>query len=155
PPNTNRISDKDRLASTKDISPDKATLRDLLNATRKPGTPKPSAPAPQQQAAQQVQAPPEPPAPAATPAPAQPTQQAQLEAPKPKKSPFAISSPGTSTSDAIRVVANGHASGIDYGPIGDYGKMLHPDTKRTEGMEILSDTLGVDFGPYMKRLHFA
>jgi TonB family protein len=80
-----------------------------------------------------------------------------LEAPKPpppKKSPFAISSPGTSTSDAIRAVADGHAAGIDYGPSGDYGKMLHPDTKRTEGMEILSDTLGVDFGPYMKRLHY-
>jgi TonB family protein len=153
PPKTNIISDKDRLASTKTQSPDKATLRDLMNA-RKPGTPKPPAAAPQQQAAQQ--APPQPPTPAATPVPQQ-TQQAQLEAPKPeppKKSPFAIASPGTSTSDAIRAVANGHAAGIDYGPSGDYGKMLHPDTKRTEGMEILSDTLGVDFGPYMKRLHF-
>lgn len=153
PPKTNIISDKDRLASTKTPQPDKATLRDLMNATRKPGTPKPPAQAPQQQATQQA-----PPAPAATPAPAQQTQKAELEAPKPappKQSPFAITSPGTSTSDAIRAVANGHAAGIDYGPSGDYGKMLHPDTKRTEGMEILSDTLGVDFGPYMKRLHYA
>lgn len=152
PPKTNIISDKDRLASTKTPTPDKATLRDLLNAARKPGTPKPPAPAPQQQAAQQA---PAPPAPAAT--PAQPTQQAQLEAPKPaqpKKSPFAMAAPGTSTSDAIHAVANGHASGVDYGPSGDYGSVLHPKTQRNEGMEILSDTMGVDFGPYMKRLHY-
>jgi TonB family protein len=151
PPKTNIVSDKDRLASTKNQSPDKATLRDLLNA-RKPGAPKPPAAAPQQQAAQQAPAPPQPPTPQAQP----PTQQARLEAPEPppKKSPFAIASPGTSTSDAIHAVANGHASGIDYGSSGDYGTTMHPKTDRTEGMEILSDTLGVDFGPYMKRLHY-
>jgi TonB family protein len=154
PPKTNIVSDKDRLASTKTPTPDKDLLKKLQDASRRPGAPKPPAPAPQQQAAQQAPAPPQPQAP---PAQQQPQQQAQLEAPKPeqpKKSPFAMTSPGTSTSDAIHAVANGHASGIDYGSSGDYGTTMHPKTDRTEGMEILSDTLGVDFGPYMKRLHY-
>ena len=152
PPKTKILSDKDRLAST--TRPDKDLLKKLQDASRKPGAPKPPAPAPQQQAAeQQQQAPaPQPPAP---PVQQQPTQQAQLEAPKPKPKPFAMKAPGTSTSDAINEVANNHAHGVDYGSSGDYGRMLHPNTTRTEGMEILSDTLGVDFGPYMKRLHYA
>ena len=152
PPKTNIISDKDRLASTK--TPSKEALRKLLDA-RRPGTPKPPSPPPGQQMAQQQN-----PAPAqqasAPPPPQQTTQQAQLEAPKPSqpsKSPFAISSPGSSVNQAIQSVANGHTSGIDY-PSGDYGSALHPKTERNEGMEILSDTLGVDFGPYMKRLHY-
>jgi TonB family protein len=153
PPKTNVVSDKDRLASTKTPSPDKDALRKLLDA-RRPGAPKPPAPAPEQQATQQAPTPQQPPTPQAQP----PTQQARLEAPEPppppKKSPFAIASPGTSTSDAIHAVANGHAAGNDYGSSGDYGNPIHPNTKHAEGMEILSDTLGVDFGPYMKRLHY-
>lgn len=150
PPKTNVVSDKDRLASTKTPSPDKDALRKLLDA-RRPGAPKPAAPAPEQQATQQAPAPPQPPTPQAQP----PTQQARLEAsePPPKK-PFAMTAPGTSTSDAIHAVANGHAAGVDYGASGDYGTAMHPNTQHAEGMEILSDTLGVDFGPYMKRLHY-
>jgi TonB family protein len=153
PPKTNIVSDKDRLASAKTPSVDKKTLRDLLDATRKPGAPKAPAPGPEQQATQQAA-----PQPQQPPTPqTQPTQQARLEAPeppKPKKSPFAMTAPGTSTSDAIRAVANGHAAGNDYGASGDYGTTIHPNTQRAEGMDILSDTLGVDFGPYMKRLHY-
>ena len=151
PPKTDIISDKNRLASTN--TPSKEELRKLLDA-RRPGAPKPpSPPAGQQMAQQQNPAPAQAPAP---PPPQQTTQQARLEAPKPtqpNKSPFAIASPGSSVNQAIQSVANGHTSGIDY-PSGDYGSALHPKTERNEGMEILSDTLGVDFGPYMKRLHY-
>jgi TonB family protein len=152
PPKTNIVSDKDRLASSKTPTLDKDTLRKLMDASRKPGAPKP-AEQPQQQAAQQSSVP----APPAQPQQAPPQQTAQLEAPKaatPKKSPFAIASPGSSVSQAIQSVANGHAAGVEYGSSGDYGAALHPKTDRQEGMEILSDTLGVDFGPYMKRLHY-
>lgn len=150
PPKTDIVSDKDRLASSP--TPSKEALRKLLDA-RRPGTPKPASPPPGQQMAQQ-QNPATAQASAPPPPPQQTTQQAQLEAPKPSnKSPFAISSPGSSVNQAIQSVANGHSSGIDYGTSGDYGSALHPRTERNEGMEILSDTLGVDFGPYMKRLH--
>ena len=155
PPKTNIVSDKDRLASSKTPSPDKDTLRKLLDASRRPGAPKPAPQPPAQQAAQQAPAP-APPAPPPAQQPA-PQQSAQLEGPKPpatKNSPFKIASPGSSVSQAIQSVANGHAAGIEYGSSGDYGSTLHPKTDRHEGMEILSDTLGVDFGPYMKRLHY-
>jgi TonB family protein len=153
PPKTNIISDKDRLASSKTPSVDRETLRKLLEA-RKPGAPKESAPPPagQQQNPATAQA--------TTPVPQvqQPPQStAKLEAPAPaapKKSPFAIASPGTSVSDAIHSVANGHGAGVEYGGGGEYGSAVHPKTDRREGMEILSDTLGVDFGPYMKRLRY-
>src|SRR5262249_14702451 len=153
PPKTNKISKKARLASSKPPSLDKDTLRKLREASRRPGVPKPAAQPPAQQAAQQTPAP-APPAPAQQPAP---QQTAQLEAPKPaapKTSPFKIASPGSSVSQAIQSVANGHAAGVEYGSSGDYGSTLHPKTDRHEGMEILSDTLGVGFGPYMKRLHY-
>ncbi|HET9281148.1 MAG TPA: energy transducer TonB [Candidatus Angelobacter sp.] len=153
PPKTDIVSDKNRLASTK--TPSKEELRKLLDA-RRAGTPKPPTPPPGQQMAQQQSPAPEQ-APAPPPPPQQTTQQAQLEAPKPSqpnKSPFTVTSPGSAVNQAIQSVANGHSSGIDYGTSGDYGSALHPKTERNEGMEILSDTLGVDFGPYMKRLHY-
>lgn len=156
PPKTDIMSDKNRVAQTKTPAVDKDFLRKLMNA-RKPGPPKATEP-PQaaQQAMQQnpatVAAPP-----TQAPQNQQTTQTSQLQAPQPstpKKSPFAIASPGATVSQAVQQVASGHGtSGVEYGG-GEYGNVVHPRTDRREGMEILSDTLGVDFGPYMKRLHF-
>jgi len=153
PPKTNIVSDKDRLASTRN-QPDKELLRKLLDASRKPGTPKPQPQPPQQQAMQQAPAPPQQAPQEAQPPPQQTARLDGPQAQQPKKSPFAIASPGTSVSQAIQGVASNHAAGVDYGPSGDYGSTAHAKTDRREGMEILSDTLGVDFGPYMKRLHY-
>ena len=157
PPKTNTISDKDRLAQSRTPSPDKDTLRKLLDA-RRPGPPKPQAPPPAAQQAQQQTPATAQGAPQVQPTPVPQAQTAQVEAPQPaapKKSPFAISSPGTTVSQAVQSVANGHGtSGVEYGGGGEYGSAIHPKTDRREGMEILSDTLGVDFGPYMKRLRF-
>jgi TonB family protein len=158
PPKTNIISDKDRIAQSRTPSVDKDTLRKLLDA-RRPGPPKPQqqpAPAAQQNPATAQGAPP--PQVQPTPPPPPQTQStAQLEAPKPaipKKSPFTIASPGATVSSAVQSVANGHGAGVEYGGGGgDYGSAVHPRTDRREGMEILSDTLGVDFGPYMRRVH--
>jgi TonB family protein len=73
----------------------------------------------------------------------------------PKKSPFAISSPGTAINQAIQSVANGHAgAAVEFGG-GEYGSGLRPKVDTRGGLEILSDTMGVDFGPYMKRLKFS
>ena len=156
-PKTNILSDKNRRAQSSTPSIDKDTLRKLMDA-RRPGAPKQPQSPPAQQAVQQN------PATAQAAAPPQPSQQtppppqttAKLEAPEaPKKSPFAIASPGSSVSDAIHSVASGHGTtGVETSGGGEYGNVVHPNTDRHEGMEILSDTMGVDFGSYMKRLHY-
>jgi TonB family protein len=155
PPKTDIMSDKNRVAQSNTPAVDKDFLRKLMNAS-KPGPPKAAEPPPaSQQAAQQnpstIAAPPQP----AQPAPS--TQTAQVQAPQPNrpKNPFKIASPGATVNQAVQSVASGHGtSGVEYGG-GEYGNVVHPKTDHArEGMEILSDTLGVDFGPYMKRLHY-
>jgi TonB family protein len=155
PQRSNIVSDQDRKAQTP--VPDKETLRKILDA-RRAGAPKPPTPppqpqaAPQQQAQQAMQAPPQqgvqvPPQP--TPPP---TQQAQLQAPQPKQNPFSVGSASSSVDQAIHAAAN-NPRGATYSSSGDYGSGLHPRVDTRGNMEILSDTRGVDFGPYMKRLH--
>jgi TonB family protein len=154
PPKTDIISDKNRIAQTRTPAVDKETLRKLIDA-RKPGPPKPSAP-PGQQAMQQNPAT----AQGAAPVPEiqkPPQATAQLQAPAPaapKKSPFAIASPGSAVSDAIQSVANSHGAGTTEFGGGEYGSGIRPKVDTRGGLEILSDTMGVDFGPYMKRLKY-
>ena len=153
PPKTDIISDKNRTAQTPKPTVDKETLRKLIDA-RKPGPPKPQAPPPAQQAMQQN------PTTAQEPVPEvqkPPPTTAQLQAPAPaapKKSPFAIASPGTSVSDAIHSVATSHGAGTTEFGGGEYGSGVRPKIDTRNGMEILSDTMGVDFGPYMRRLKY-
>lgn len=151
PPKTDIMSDKNRMAQTNKPAVDKDFLRKLM-AARRPGPPKPATPPPApQQAMQQSPA-----QGAPAPSPPPPTQNAQLQAPQPntpKKSPFTIASPGATVNQAVQSVASGHGAGAEYGG-GEYGSVVHPKTDRRDAMEILSDTLGVDFGPYMKRLHY-
>jgi TonB family protein len=153
-PKTDVLSDKNRIAQTKTPTPDKDTLRKLIDQ-RRPGAPKPAAPPEQaqqapQQTPQTAQAAPPPEAQA-------PQQTSQLQTPvpdAPKKSPFAISSAGTAVNQAIHSAANGHAApSVEFGG-GEYGSAQHPRTDNRGGLEILSDTMGVDFGPYMKRLRY-
>jgi TonB family protein len=155
-PKTDVISDKDRIAQSRTPTPNKEILRKLIDAS-KPGPPKASAPP---QTAQQAMQ--ENPTTSQGTAPIPETRQppptsAQVESPvpaPPKKSPFAISSPGSSVSDAIHSVANGHGgTAVEFGG-GEYGSGLHPKVDTKGGLEILSDTMGVDFGPYMKRLRY-
>ena len=154
PPKTDVISDQNRLAQMRQPAPDKETLRKWMDA-RRPGAP--AAPKPPQQVAQ---ASPEPQMaqPQTTPQQQQPQtpQTAQVTTPaqptQPPKNPFAVASPGSSVNQAIQSVAADHGNGKGYG--GDYGVSgARPRTDRRGAMEIVSDTLGVDFGPYMKRLH--
>ena len=154
PKNTDIISDKNRIAQTRTPTVDKDTLRKLIDA-RKPGPPKPSAAPPAAQQAMQQN-----PATAQAPVPEvqkPPQATAQLQAPAPaapKKSPFAIASPGTSVSDAIHSVANSHGAGTTEFGGGEYGSGIRPKVDTRGGLEIMSDTMGVDFGPYMKRLRY-
>jgi TonB family protein len=150
PPRTDMISDQNRIAQSP--APDKEMLRKLLDA-RRPGPPQPAPPP--QPAQQTVQAAPAPQS-GAAPVPVeqpQTTQTAKLEAPAPQSNPFTIASPGSSVSQAIHSAAsNRNGAGVE-GQSGDYGSGLRPRVDTRGNIEILSDTRGVDFGPYMKRVH--
>lgn len=154
PPKTNIVSDQDRRAQSKTPTIDKETLRKLADS-RAPGPPKPSTPSQQPQAEAQAMPAPQSPPQATQPAPPPPpqtTETAKLEAPVPKQNPFAISSAGSAVDRAIHAAANDHPGGHEtFG--GDRGSGVRPKTEHRGSMDILSDTMGVDFGPYMKRLH--
>jgi len=153
PPKTNNISDQNRVAQAKTPQPDKDTLRKLLDA-EKAGRPKPEpAPAqPQQQAAQPQQPSPPQQQPAQA-APAEPQQTAKLQVPaQPKQNPFAIHSAGSAVDEAIRSAANSPGHSRTSFESGHYGSGLRPKVDTAGAFDILSDTMGVDFGPYMKRL---
>jgi len=159
PEDTNKISDQDRRAALR--HPDLQTLRELEEA-RRAGAPgsvqappvrpqQPAQPSPQSQATAQNQGNQQ----------GQPTQpndaMAKLEQPPMARnraganSPFATpASPGSVIEEAARASAGHHTI---TGSSGDYG--IGPSaqvTKLRSDVDILSDTMGVDFGPYLQRV---
>jgi TonB family protein len=154
PPKTNIISDKNRIAQARIPRPDRHTLEELQNARRQ-GAP----------GLQGMQAPPQ--AAAAAPPQTQQQQQPQNAAPKPPDNSNAVakleqpeearptnrnvfstsSSAGSAIQQAARAAAQGRGAGGDYG-LGP----LSPNTDAQGAVDILSDTLGVDFGPYLQRV---
>jgi TonB family protein len=146
-------SDKNRIAQTQHPTLDRKTL-DRLQAMRRPGPPLPQqAPqaAPPQPPQQQAEAQPQRPAPA--PPPMQPTQQSQMEAPKPAPSKPNFNTGPQTPGDAIRQAMQNAAHNPTQSS-GNYGGANSPIQNPTMavGPEILSDTMGVDFGPYMQRV---
>ncbi len=159
-PDTNIISDKTRIATKRPII-DRKTLDELRDSGR-PGAPGSSSvpgPPPQPmvppQASQQAQGPNGLQAPAMGVRPA-PQTQARLESPPlANKSAFGIAAatPGEVIQQAARAAAAGRTGGAGYGGGGDYG--LGPggaQGKINSQLDILSDTMGVDFGPYLARV---
>lgn len=155
-PNTNIISDKDRIATSRNPQLDRKELKKILDSSR-PGTPGMNTPppAPQQQP-QQAEAPPQ-----AAPQ-QQPQQQpdnsqtAALRAPQqeaPHKPSFGSGSmsAGSAIEQAARS-ALGRGAHIG-GNGGDYGLgQGRQATKVLGNLDVLSDTMGVDFGPYLQRV---
>lgn len=153
---TNVISDKDRTQQTAKPTLDKKTLQEL-QAMRKSGAPgattAPPAPAPQQAAPQP--APPQPQqAQQPTPQPLPqhpPQQQAMVDAPKPAPTRPNFGNQSQSAGDAIRQAAQQAAQNRGGG--GDYGANLPVAHQGLNtGVDILSDTMGVDFNPYLKKI---
>ena len=156
-PNTNVISDKDRIATsrTPDLHPKE--LRKILDSAR-PGAHGPGGP-PQQQpappaAAQNAPAPQ--PGPQAPQRPqAEPNQMAQLQtppttAPRPNFNTGSMSV-GSEIAQAARAAAANR--GGYGGSNGDYGLgQGRQPTQVGGGLDVLSDTMGVDFGPYLARV---
>ncbi len=160
-PKTNVMSDKNRIAESRHPTLDKKTLEELKRA----GPPKmPSAPSQQAQAAPAQQAPPQQ---QQQPNQNQPQQMAQLQpgieqdspklpqqqgTPKFPANMAGIMSPGSSIAQAARAVAE-HRGGGSYGGGGDYGAGPGGSNARVQGnLEVLTDTQGVDFGPYLSRV---
>ncbi len=165
PKNPQVLSDKDRVAQSQHPTLDRKTL-EQLQAMRRAGPPTPSPTRQQQQAlpapgaGQQQNAPqapqpqaqqPAPQRPAPSSQPLQPQQQAAVEAPTPKPTQPNFNT-SSSAGDAIRQAARAAAQGGGQ-TSGDYGAGAAPHHPGLNaGVDILSDTLGVDFGPYMQRV---
>jgi len=155
-PDTNIISDKDRRAMSKAPQLDRQELKKILDAAR-PGAPGLSGPpAPQAPPAQAQNTPAPQPQQAAPSAPTpNQSQIAKLQTPpmgipKPSFSTGAMS-PGAAIAEAARAAAanrGGHG-----GDDGDYGLGTGRRPSAAMGpLDILSDTMGVDFGPYLQQV---
>lgn len=149
------ISDQDRVASARRPSIDKKTLDKLRDAHRAgaPGMAAPPLPAEQPQPAQQAAQQPAQ-QPAEQPKPPSTGEQARLQ-PPPTPTPSAgafggVMSPGSAIEQAARASAarrSGHG-----GSGGEYGFGPNPQTKLRSDIDVMSDTMGVDFGPYLARI---
>ena len=165
-PNTNIISDKDRIATSRKAHLDPKELKRILDSSR-PGLPGPSTPpaasqpsqppvaaqnpAPQPQQAAQPQ---QPPAPAPS---ADQNQVAKLQTPPlPKRAPKVTFGSSMSAESAVQQAAREALANRGAGQVGeqgDYGLGQGNRGSQVLGpMEVLSDTMGVDFGPYLQRV---
>jgi len=155
PPKTNVMSDKNRIAESKAPKLDQQQLKKLLDAMRR-GRQGPAAQAPQQSQAppQTAQAQtPQPEPQQSQPAPP-PTRTAKLQSPPVAQKPV-FSSEQMSASRALDQAARQVASSrgrYGGGEEGDLGLGQRQSTARVGPYEITSDTMGVDFGPYMQRV---
>src|SRR5580704_9757883 len=150
-PNTNIASDKNRVAMTRHPELDLKELRKSL-ATPPPGAPGSSAPQPPAQSSAGLAQNP----PAAQPRPTPNPQIAQLQTPTTPdiKSEFSKYGGSMSAGQAIQEAARAAArpgSGVQ-GDGGDFGLGTGAHGRQVGNLEILSDTQGVDFGPYLQRV---
>ena len=159
---TNVISDRDRTAQTVKPTLDRKTL-EQLEAMRRAGAPGATAPAatpqrmgtqpdepqPQPQP-QQLQPTPHPQIP--TPQPQRPpVQQATVDAPRPAPTRPSFGNTSQSAGDAIRQAAQ--QASVNRGQGGDYGANIPvAHTGLNTGVDVLSDTEGVNFGPYLTKI---
>jgi TonB family protein len=153
-PDTNRISDKDRIATSKAPQLDRKALKKILDSARPgpPNTPAQSQPAAPAPAAQGPQAPQEQPSP---PPPPDQNQVARLQTPPAERPTPSFNTGAMSAGSAIEQAARAAASnrGGYGGDSGDYGLGQGKQGGEAIGpMDVLSDTMGVDFGPYLARV---
>jgi TonB family protein len=158
-PNTNVLSDKDRIATSRHPELDAKELRKIL------ATPPPGAPGLQGPRAPSPASPPIAQSPAPMQAQAQPqasqrpqfesNQTAQLQMPARSNNSFSKYAAGMSAGSAIQQAAQAAAAqrgGAGGGQEGDFGLGTGAHGRLLGPLEILSDTQGVDFGPYLQRI---
>src|ERR1051326_7958288 len=156
-PNTNVMSDKDRIATSRHPELDPKELRKIL-ATPPPGRPGPSGPPTAQPAppAMAQQAPPQPQQPTQRPQ-FQTNQTAQCQMPPQPNNSFRKYAEGMSAGSAIQQAAQAaaarRAAGVGSGgQEGDFGLGTGAHGRQLGALDILSDTQGVDFAPYLQRI---
>jgi TonB family protein len=150
-PDTNKISDKDRIATSKAPQLDRKELKKILDSAR-PGAPGPSGPPVQSQPV--APAPPEQEPPSPQPPPDQ-NQVARLQTPPAERPTPNFNTGAMSAGSAIEQAARAAISnrGGYGGDNGDYGLGQGKQGGVAVGpMDVLSDTMGVDFGPYLARV---
>ncbi len=167
-PDSKIISDKDRVATSKAPQVNREDLKKILQSGRlgRPGpiAPQPGAgatPPPQPQAAQNApqQTPQNNPAPSAGFEPPQQTEQtARLQAPpqggaKVQPNFNVPMTAGSAIEQAAKAAAANRGRYGGGGEAGDYGlSQNRGGFKALAPAEILTDTMGVDFGPYLTRV---
>ena len=155
-PNTNIISDKDRIATSRTPQLDRKELKKILDSAR-PGPPGPTAPPVEQPPQQQASA-----------QPPQQQQQPQQQAPQPpdnnqnalrlqqqqQQQKPSFNTGSLSAGSAVEQAARAAASSPGrFGGGGDYGLGQGRQASKAVGeLDVLSDTMGVDFGPYLQRV---
>ncbi|HVM92008.1 MAG TPA: TonB family protein [Terriglobales bacterium] len=167
-PDTKVLSDKDRVAASKAPQVNREDLKKILEAARRgrpgPVAPQPGAgatPPPQPQAAQNEpqQTQQQNPTPSAGFAqPSQNDQTARLQAPpqggtRAQPNFNLPMTAGSAIEQAARAAAENRGRYGGGGEAGDYGAGLNRGGfKALAPAEILTDTMGVDFGPYLTRV---
>jgi len=159
-PNTNIASDKDRIAMTRRAELDPKELKKLLPSPP-PGAPGMSGPqgaqpSPSPQAQNQGSAQPQQGGQATQRPQFDSNQTAQLQAPAQPKNSFSKytqgMSPGAAIQQATQAAAERRGGGGSVGQEGDYGLGTGAHGRPVGQLDILSDTQGVDFGPYLQRI---
>jgi TonB family protein len=156
-PNTNVLSDKDRIATSRHPELDPKELRKIL------ATPPPGAPGPQGPRTAQPAPPPSGQTQAPQPQNGQPMQRpqfdtnqnAQLQMPAKPDNSFSKYASGMSAGSAIQQAAQAAAARRGAGgggQEGDFGLGTGAHGRQLGALDILSDTQGVDFGPYLQRI---
>jgi TonB family protein len=138
-PDTKFLSDKNRIARSKMPTPDRQTLESLRKGL--PGPPGEIAP-PSTSSGSPAQS------------SAANQQQAPFSAPPARSSPqqnfsFAVPSVGTQIEQGAK---NSQRGSFSTGGGGNYGYPNGGGSKVGSGLDVLSDTMGVDFGPYLNRI---
>ena len=151
-PDAKVISDKDRIATSKAPQINREELKKILQSARA-ARPVENAPQPAQAAQnQQPTAPQE----SSGFAPPQPSDQtARLQTPpqsRPQPNFKTSMTPGSMIAQAEQAAAANRGGYGGAGQAGDYGSPGRSGAKALDQAEILTDTMGVDFGPYLTRV---
>lgn len=152
-----KLSDKNRIAESRHPTLDKRTLEDL----RRAGPPKPpgqqAAPSEQAASPQGIQAP-QPPQQAQNVPPVQDPRLALPQQQTEQKPAVDFRSLNSNLSQGVAQAARATGPGRSAGSFGggggggDYGTGRGGGARTAGNLEVLSDTQGVDFGPYLSRV---
>jgi TonB family protein len=155
-PDAKVISDKDRIATSKAPQINREELKKILQSARagRPGESAQQPPAQSQPAQNQPQDNPQQNSGFAAPQPSDQT--ARLQVP-PQNRPMpdfnAHMTAGDQIAQAVQAAAANHGRyGGGGGQAGDYGSPGRSGAKALDQAEILTDTMGVDFGPYLTQV---